>query len=118
MNKRTRKHVLFVGGRDVTRRTDGRRASAVASRGRHYALTGEALARSLLAAAGCYSSVGVSHALRGKIAFVHPLGAVLAWCPSILVDTLGLSLATPYTGSSSTEGRRSNDRRHLGDQTG
>lgn len=101
---------FFVGSRDVTRRTDGRRSSAVASRGRHYALTGQTLARSLLAVAGCHSSVGVSHTLRGKIAFVHPLGAVLAWCSSILVDTFGLPLATPYTGSSSTEGRRPDDR--------
>lgn len=114
--KRTRKHVLFVGGRDVTRRTDGRRSSAVASRGRHDALTRQTLARSLLAIAGCYSSVGVSHTLRGKIAFVHPLGAVLAWCSAVLVDTLGLALATPNTGSSSAEGRGPNDRRHFGDQ--
>lgn len=107
------KHVLFVGSRDVTRRTDGRRSSAVASRRGHDAFIGEAFAWSLLAIARCYSSVGVSHALRGKIAFVHPLGAVLAGCSAVLVHTLGLALATPNTGSSSAEGRGPHNRRHF-----
>lgn len=97
----------------MTRRTDGRRPSAVASRCGHDAFIGETFPWSLLAIARCDSSVGVSHALRGKIAFVHPLGAVLAGCSAVLVHTLGLALATPNTGSSSAEGRGPHDRRHF-----
>lgn len=54
-------------------------------------------------------AVVVGHALRGQIAVVHALGAVLARRATILVDALGLAFATAHTGAASPEGGRAHN---------
>lgn len=66
----------------------------------------EAVARWALRA--CVASralaVMVSHALRGQIALVHALCAVLAGRAAIFVDALGLALAAAHTSAACPEG--------------
>lgn len=49
-------------------------------------------------------AVMVSHALRGQIALVHALCAVLAGRAAIFVDALGLALAAAHTSAACPEG--------------
>jgi hypothetical protein len=53
-------------------------------------------------------AVMMSHALRGQIALVHALGAVLARSAAIVVDALGLALAAADTRATGPEGGRAN----------
>lgn len=59
------------------------------------------------------SMATVTHGLGGQIALVHTLCAVLARSATILIDTLGLALATAHTGAAGSQGRRA-DGRHAG----
>jgi hypothetical protein len=57
----------------------------------------------------------VAHRLGGKIAFVHPLGAVLAGSPPVFVDAFCFALAAAHARAAGTQGCRSHHRRHDGD---
>ncbi len=46
----------------------------------------------------------MSHALRGEIALMHALCAILAGCATVLVDAFGLALAAADTSASGPEG--------------
>lgn len=48
-------------------------------------------------------AVMMGHALRGQIAIVHALCAVLAGRAAILVDTLGLALPASNTSAAGSE---------------
>lgn len=54
----------------------------------------------------------MAHGLGGQIALVHALCAVLARSASILVDALGLALATAHTSAAGPEGGPADERRH------
>lgn len=49
-------------------------------------------------------AVDMSHALRGKVTFVHSLCAVLARSATIFVDALGLAFATTNACAARPEG--------------
>lgn len=105
-------NVLFSGRRDVTRHARGGRRLAVARCAGDGPLTGEGLARPLLDACWRYSMAAVAHRLGWQVTVVQALCAVLARGSAVLVDTLGLSLATAHTSAAGAEGCRSHDRRH------
>ena len=54
----------------------------------------------------------MSHALRGQIALVHPLRAVLTRGATILVHALGLALPAAHAGTAGSQRRAADDRRH------
>lgn len=97
---------LFGDGLDVTRRARA-----------HHGLPGvrgpgaggrQRVARWAVRArvTGWALAVMMGHALRGEIALVHSLGAVLARRAPVLVDALGLALAAAHTGAAGPEGGR------------
>lgn len=64
--------------------------------------------------AGWRLAVVVSKTLRGQIALVHALCAVLAGSAAVLVDTLGLALPAADAGAAGAERRAADDRGHDG----
>jgi hypothetical protein len=59
----------------------------------------------------------MGHALGWQIAFVHALGAVLAWRAPVFVDALCLALAAAHTRAAGPEGSRADHARRHDDDT-
>lgn len=105
---------LLLGRLNVPRGSGGRVGGArIAGRDRgRQALAGRAMSSGM---ASRRLAVVMGHGLGGQIAFVHALGAVLAWRAAVLVDALGLALAAAHTGAAGSEGGGPhNTRRHCG----
>lgn len=121
-------NLLFRDGRSISRsqRTKAVACSAVtgsaAGSGGSNSRRGTALGRqrlsrstAMVGAAGAVMSSGrrdavapMAHGLGGQVAVVHALCAVLAGRAAILVDTLGLALATAHARAACSEGGGAN----------